>query len=61
MTNTEMKSDPMLKLREVEEELGVSRNTLHRWIKTGKLVAVRVGQQWRVRRSVVEEMKGEAA
>jgi excisionase family DNA binding protein len=56
-----MKSDPMLKLREVEEELGVSRNTLHRWIKTGKLVAVRVGQQWRVRRSVVEEMKGEAA
>jgi excisionase family DNA binding protein len=57
--NIENEADPLLKLREVEEELNVSRNTLHRWIKSGRLVAVRVGQQWRVRRSVVEEMKGD--
>ena len=50
-----------MKLREVEAELSVTRDTLHRWIKAGKLAAVRVGQQWRVRRSIVEEMKGERA
>jgi len=51
--------DPLLKLREVEDELSVSRDTLLRWIQSGKLAAKKVGQQWRVRRSVVEEMKGE--
>lgn len=51
--------DPLLKLREVEIELSVSRDTLLRWIRSKKLDAVRVGQQWRVRKSVVEGMKGE--
>ena len=51
--------DPLLKLREVQVELSVSRLTLFRWIKAGKLTAVKVGQQWRVRRSVVEAKKGE--
>jgi excisionase family DNA binding protein len=54
-----VENDPLLKLRDVEAELSVARVTLLRWIKDGKLAAVRVGQQWRVRRSVVEEMKGE--
>jgi excisionase family DNA binding protein len=53
--------DDLLKLREVEAELNVSRVTLLRWIRDGKLTAVRVGQQWRVRRSGVEAMKGERA
>lgn len=50
--------DELMKLRDVQRELDVSRVTLFRWIKNGKISAVRVGQQWRVRRSVVEAMKG---
>lgn len=50
--------DPLLKLKDVQKELNVSRVTLFRWIKSGKISAVRVGQQWRIRKSVVEEMKG---
>jgi len=49
--------DPILPLRDVQEELKVSRITLFRWIKAGKLVATKVGSQWRVRRSAVEAMK----
>ena len=59
MMSATVENDPLLKLRDVEAELSVARVTLLRWIKDGKLAAVRVGQQWRVRRSVVEEMKGE--
>jgi excisionase family DNA binding protein len=54
----EHKDDDLLPLREVGTELKVSRDTLLRWIKDGKLAAVKVGQQWRVRRSTVEGMKG---
>ena len=56
----ETPDDPLMKLRDVQAELNVSRLTLFRWIKAKKLPAVKVGQQWRVRRSVVEARKGEA-
>lgn len=55
----EAEHDPLMKLRDVETELNVSRITLLRWIKDEKIKAVKVGSQWRVRRSVVEDMKGE--
>lgn len=52
-------SDELLRLRVVQAELGVARITLLRWIKAKRLPAVRVGQQWRVKRSVLEELKGD--
>lgn len=50
-------ADDLLKLKEVEKLLSVSRVTLFRWIKDKKLKAVKIGSQWRVRRDVVDEMK----
>jgi excisionase family DNA binding protein len=50
-------NDELFKLSDVEAELKVTRVTLLRWIRDGKLAAVKVGQQWRVRRSAVDEMK----
>lgn len=61
MTSENIESDPLLKLREVEAELSVSRDTLLRWIGSGKMSATKVGAHWRVRRSVVEAMKDERA
>ncbi len=49
----------LLHLRDVEDELNVSRATLFRWIKSGRLQAVKVGSYWRVRRSVIESMRGD--
>lgn len=49
--------EKMVSLKDVERELGLSRITLHRWIKSGKLLAVKVGRDWRVRRSVLDELK----
>lgn len=49
-----------MKLREVEVALGVSRITLLRWLKSGKIVGVKVGFQWRVTESAVEDAKKSA-
>lgn len=49
----------MLKLSQVETALDVSRVTLWRWIKSGKLAAVKVGSHWRVLESVVDKLKEE--
>ena len=35
-------------LTELTESLGISRRTVYNWIKSGKLKAIKVGQQWRV-------------
>jgi excisionase family DNA binding protein len=58
---SEVNDDDLMPLRDVEKELKVHRQTLHRWIRSGKLAAVKVGQQYRVRREAVEEMKGDMA
>lgn len=41
-------------LKEIEEILGVSQRTLYRYIKDGKLTAVKPGGQWRVERPELE-------
>jgi excisionase family DNA binding protein len=46
--------DPWLTVPEVSEELKVHPATIRAWIKDGRLQAVRVGREWRVRRSEVD-------
>lgn len=41
-------------LQEVEEVLSVTRRTIYNWIKSGKLHAVKVGSQWRVKKEDLE-------
>lgn len=36
---------------EVAEELRVDQRTIRNWIRDGRLVAIRVGRQWRIERS----------
>lgn len=57
MKKPEESNESLLKLSEVEAELSLSRITLLRWIKSGKMPAVKIGQQWRVRRRVVDALK----
>ena len=44
-----------LKVKEVAEELRVSKRTIFRYIESGKLKAVKVGQ-WRIKRSDLNKL-----
>lgn len=44
-------------LKEIETDLKVSRRTLYRWIKEGKLEAYKVGGNWRVAEESLSKMK----
>lgn len=46
--------DPWLTVPQVSAELKIHPATVRIWIKTGRLRAVRVGREWRVRRSEVD-------
>lgn len=53
-----MTDDPLLKPKEAATILGVSVETIHRWIRKGAIPHVRIGsslrKRLRVRRSVVD-------
>ncbi len=53
-TTTPMNDDTFLTTDEVLEYLQVNLRTVYRLIKAGKLPAVRVGRQWRFRRSDID-------
>jgi len=44
-----------LKTKEAAERLGTTVATIRRWIDDGRLPAVKVGSQWRVREDVLED------
>jgi excisionase family DNA binding protein len=46
--------DPWLTVPQVSAELKIHPATVRIWIKNGRLRAVRVGREWRVRRSEVD-------
>ena len=46
--------DPWLTVPQVGAQLMIHPATVRIWIKTGRLAAVRVGREWRVRQSEVE-------
>lgn len=44
-----------MSIREAAEELGVNSFTVRRWIKSGKLEAIRMGEKlWRIRPDAIE-------
>lgn len=59
-TSTQKKIDPphvideLLTIAEVAAYLKVSRRTAWRWCKSGRLPAGKIGHQWRVARSDLE-------
>ena len=56
---TESLSDRLLMVREVAELMRVSNMTVYRLIKAGDLPAIRVGKNFRIRRSDVESYLGD--
>ena len=47
-------AEDMLSLEQAAEVLGVSRSTIYRWQKEGRVRGFKVGRQWRFRRSDLE-------
>src|SRR5437764_8985964 len=46
--------DPWLTVPQVSAQLRINPATVRIWIKSGRLAAVRVGREWRVRQSEVD-------
>ena len=52
-TNTEI--EKLYNLAEIEEILGVTRQTLLNYIKSGQLQAVKIGGKWKVKKETLEK------
>lgn len=52
-----------LSVEEIAAHLGISKETVYRWLDRGKVPAHRVGRLWKFKASEVDEwiMRGEAA
>ena len=50
------KIDELLTIAEVAGYLKLSRRTAWRWCKSGRLPAAKVGHQWRIARSDLENL-----
>ena len=50
--------DEILTVPEVAKYLKVSRTTVWRWCNNGKLLAFKVGKNWRIHRSEIEKIVG---
>ena len=53
-SSTVSSEDPWLTVPQVSSQLRIHPATVRIWIKTGRLAAVRVGREWRVRQSEVD-------
>ena len=51
MTNTEK----WLSVEEISAHLGISKETVYRWLERGKIPANRVGKLWKFKASEVDE------
>ncbi len=50
-----MKPEPWISLEETAEHLGVSTDTVHRWIRSRKMPAHQVGRLWKFKISQVDK------
>ena len=48
-------SEPWLSLEEIAQHLGVSQDTVHRWIRTREMPAHKVGRLWKFQVSEVND------
>lgn len=55
MTGDNMKSEPWVTMEEIAGHLGVSQDTVHRWIRLRKMPAHKVGHLWKFQISEVDE------
>jgi excisionase family DNA binding protein len=55
-------TEKWLSVEEIAEHLGISKETVYRWLEKGKIPAHRVGKLWKFRASEVDAwvLKGEA-
>lgn len=49
-----MKTEPWVSLDEVARHLGVSEDTIHRWIRNRKMPANQIGRLWKFKVSEVD-------
>lgn len=56
-------NDRWLSVEEIARHLGVSKESIYRWLERGKIPAHRVGRQWRFSSKEVDEWvrRGESA
>lgn len=47
--------DTRLSIEEAAKLLGISYKTVWRWVRFGKIAAQRVGGQWRIKKSDLEQ------
>lgn len=53
--------EKMLTLKEVAEYLNVSENTVRRWSKMRQIPAIKIGRQWRYRKTDIDRWVREQA
>lgn len=58
-----METDRWLSVEEIAKHLGVSKETIYRWVEKGKIPASKVGRQWKFKMNLVDEwvLSGEAS
>jgi excisionase family DNA binding protein len=47
--------EPWLSVEKIAQHLGISKETIYRWLEKKKIPAHRVGKQWRFKPSEVDE------
>lgn len=50
-----MKPEPWISLEDIAQHLGVSQDTVHRWIRNRDMPAHQVGRLWKFKVSQVDE------
>lgn len=57
-----MSTEKWLSVEEIADHLGISKETVYRWLEKGKIPAHRVGKLWKFRTSEVDTwvLKGDA-
>lgn len=50
-----MESERWLSVDEIAEHLGISRETIYRWLEKGKIPAHRLGKLWKFKASEIDE------
>ena len=53
--NMQQAAEPRYSLEEISKHLGISKETIYRWLEKGKIPAHKVGKQWRFKPSEVDE------
>jgi len=49
-----MNSDKWLSVEDIADHLGISKETVYRWLKEGSIPAHRIGKLWKFRTSEVD-------